>query len=74
MKGVIVMKKVIAAVMALCIVGGTIPSARQYAPESIITASAADDEMTIVDGKLTSMPNKPNMIGAYMMLVGALAK
>ncbi len=56
------MKKVIAAVMALCIVGGTIPSARQYAPESIITASAADDEMTIVDGKLTSMPNKPNIV------------
>lgn len=56
------MKKVIAAVMALCIVGGTIPSARQYAPESIITASAADDEMTIVAGKLTSMPNKPNIV------------
>ncbi|MCR4863209.1 MAG: leucine-rich repeat protein [Ruminococcus sp.] len=56
------MKKVIAAVMALCIVGGTIPSARQYAPGNAVTASAADDEMTIVDGKLTSMPNKPNIV------------
>ncbi len=56
------MKKVIAAVMALCIAGGTIPSARQYAPGNAVTASAADDEMTIVDGKLTSMPNKPNIV------------
>lgn len=56
------MKKLIAAIMSLCIVGGSLPAVYSSSPECIITASAADDEMTIVDGKLTSMPNKPNII------------
>ena len=36
------MKKIISALLALCIVGGSIPAAGKYAPDSIVIAKAAD--------------------------------
>lgn len=46
------MKKILAAIMALCIVGGAMPAVYSGAPESVITASASDYE-EVVDGVLT---------------------
>ena len=50
-KGVEAMKKFIAAVMAFCIVGGSLPAVYSSAPECAVTAFAADYE-EITDGYL----------------------
>lgn len=46
------MKKFIAAVLAVCIVGGTAPALYQYAPNGAITANAAD-YTEVTEGSLT---------------------
>lgn len=38
------MRKIIAAVLAICIVGGALPSVRKYAQENSLTASALTDD------------------------------
>ena len=45
------MKKILAAIMTLCIVGGTMPAVYSGAPDCVITASAANYE-EITDGVL----------------------
>ncbi len=56
------MKRIIAAILSFCIVGEALPAMHHSEFNGAITANSADNEMTIVDGKLTSMPNKPNIV------------
>ncbi|MBE6864828.1 MAG: hypothetical protein E7495_09790 [Ruminococcus flavefaciens] len=46
------MKKLIAAIMSICIVGGSLPAVYSGAPECVITANA-EDYKEVVDGVLT---------------------
>ena len=52
-KGVEAMKKFIAAIMAFCIVGGSLPAVYSSAPECAVTAFAADDYQEVVEGYIT---------------------
>ena len=48
------MKKILAAIMALCIVGGTYPAVEPFSPQSAITARAAEgDYNEVTEDKLT---------------------
>ena len=47
------MKKFIAAILSLCIVGGSLPAVYSGAPESVITASAEEEYTEVTEGVLT---------------------
>ena len=47
------MKKILAAILSLCIVGGAMPAINSGSPVCVITASAEEEYTTVVDGVLT---------------------
>ncbi len=47
------MKKILAAILSLCIVGGAMPAINSGSPGCVITASAEEEYTTVVDGVLT---------------------
>ena len=47
------MKKILVAIMSLCIVGGSLPAVYSGAPECVITASAEEEYTEVTEGNLT---------------------